>query len=140
MGFSVSGSTALLFVAALVAFGMFQSAATDGVERVNDARAESSERLLERRNAAINVTGVSYNSTSDELSVRVNNTGATSLSVPAVDLLVDNAYVNANTTVEGSSSTEVWLPGETLVANATVEPANRVKVVAGPGIAETEVV
>lgn len=140
MGFSVSGSTALLFVALLIGFGMFQSAATNGVERVNDARAASGERLLEQRNTAINVTSVSYNATTDELSVRVNNTGSTTLSVSAVDLLVDNEYVTPTTTVEGSSSTDVWLPGETLVANATVEPATRIKVVTGPGVAEGEVV
>lgn len=140
MGFSVSGSTALLFVAALVAFGMFQSAATNGFEQVNDARADGSDRLLERQNTAINVTGVSYNASSGSLSVRANNTGTTSLSVSAVDLLVDNVYVDADTTVRGSSTTDLWLPGETLVANATVSSATRVKVVTGPGVADGGVV
>lgn len=140
MGFSVSGSTALLFVAVLVGFGVFQSAAANGVERVTDARADSGDLLLERQNTAIEITSVSYNDTSDDLSVRANNTGTTSLSVSAVDLLVDNAYVNATTTVDGSGTTDVWLPGETLVANATVSPANRVKVVTGPGVADAEVV
>lgn len=140
MGFSVSGSTALLFVALLVGLGMAQSAVTNGAERVTDARSAADERLLEQRNTDINITSVSYNATSGNLSVRVNNTGTTTLSVPAVDLLVDNAYVDATTTVGGSGSTEVWLPGETLVANATVSSANRTKVVSGPGVADAEVV
>lgn len=140
MGFSVSGSAALVFVALLVSFGIFQAAATNGVERVNDARSARDERLLERRNTAIAIVSISYNGTSDALSVRANNTGTTSLSVSAVDLLVNNRYVNATTTVAGSTTTDVWLPGETLVANATVAPATRVKVVSGPGVADEEAV
>jgi len=140
MGFSVSGSMALLFVAVLVGFGMFHSAAANGTERVTDARADAGERLLEQRNTAIDVTDVAYNDTSGDLSVRVNNTGTTVLSVSAVDLLVDNAYVDATTTVGGSASTDVWRPGETLVANATVPSADRIKVVTGPGVSEGEVV
>jgi flagellar protein FlaF len=140
MGFSVSGSTALLFVAVLIGFGAFQSAATDGVERVSDARAAEGERLLEQRNTAINVTSVSHNDTSSHLSVRVENTGTTALSVSGVDLLVDNAYLRPTTTAGGSETTNVWRPGETLVANATVSEATRVTVVTGPGVADAEVV
>jgi flagellar protein FlaF len=140
VGFSVSGSAALLFVALLIGAGMMQSAAGNGFERVTDATDDDRERLLERQNTAIEIVAVEYNGTSGALSVRARNDGSTGLSTEAVDLLVEGSYVDAETSVaNATTSTGLWLPGETLVANATVASADRVKLVTGPGVADTEV-
>lgn len=142
MGFSVSGATALLFVAALVGFSMMYTAAANGAERVNEAERVDDERLLEQRNADITVANVSYDAASDVLTVRVNNTGSATLTVAETDLLADNDYLeNASTTVAGSTTTDVWVPGEQLTFTANlVDRPDRVKVITGPGVAETEVV
>jgi len=142
MGFSVSGSAALIFVAAFIGFGMFYSAAANSTEMVNDAREDRSDRQLERTNTAIQITTVNYNDTSNYLNVTVENTGATELSVSDVDVLADNSYQTGyRSAVEGDAATDLWLPRETLSINATVTPRpDGVKIVTGPGVAATEVV
>ena len=145
MGFSVSGSAAVIFVATFVGFGMFYSATTNSMELVNDARDDQQERLLEQENTAIRLAAVEYNSTSDWLNVTVVNTGATELAVSDVDLLADNSYVVPDRTdVDDDAGTDLWLPRETLRINASVasnpslvDDPGRVKLVTGPGIAAT---
>jgi len=142
MGFSVSGSAALIFVAAFIGFGMFYSAAANSTEMVNDARDAQSDRQLERTNTAIEITTVNYNAASNYLNVTVENTGTTELAVEDVDVLVDNSYQTGyRTAVEGDTETDLWLPRETLAINTTVDTApGGVKIVTGPGVAATEVV
>ena len=142
MGFSVSGSAALIFVAAFIGFGMFYSAAANSTEMVNEAREDRSDRQLERVNTEIEITTVNHDDTSGYLNITVENTGATELSVSDVDVLIDNNYQTGyRTAVEGNSTTDLWLEQETLAINATVEgQPSRVKIVTGPGVAATEVV
>jgi len=141
MGFSVSGSAALIFVAAFIGFGMFYSAAANGFENVNDAQSDKSDRALERQNTEIELQSVVYNSTADSVNVTVVNTGSNGLAVSEVDLLTDNTYQSGyRTAVDGDEATGLWLPEEQLVINATgiASDPGRVKIVTGPGIAATE--
>ncbi|WP_232701706.1 fla cluster protein FlaF [Halobacterium wangiae] len=145
MGFSVSGSAAILFIAAFVSVGILYSAAYNGYERVQDADDGHGERVLEQRNTAVNVTNVTYNSGDDKLTVNVTNEGATSLSINETDLLVDGEFYGQagydSWNVDGQSDTTLWLPGETYSVTLTApsEP-NRVKVVTSPGVTATGVV
>ena len=145
MGFSVSGSAAILFIAAFVSVGILYLAAYNGYERVQDADAGHGERVLEQRNTEVNVTNTTYNSTDDILTVNVTNEGATSLSVNETDLLVDGEFYSRdsyeNWTVDGQSNTTLWLPGETysIEVNLSAEPS-RVKVVTSTGVTATGVV
>ncbi|MBX0295503.1 flagellin [Haloarcula nitratireducens] len=141
MGFSVSGSAALVFVAMFIGFGMFYSATANGFENVNDARDAQADRTLEQQNTAIEVTSVVYNTTADSLNVTVTNAGSTELAVSDVDVLANNAYLTGyGTAVEGDETTDLWLPEERLVINATGIPSNpgRVKLVTGPGVSAVE--
>ena len=142
MGFSVSGSAALIFVAAVIGFGMFYSAAANSAEMVTDARQDQADRDLDRTNTAIELTTVSYNTNPQYVNITVRNTGASELAVRDVDVLFDNSYQTGyRTAVEGDTATDLWLPGETLAINATVTTQpSRVKIVTGPGVAATEVV
>ena len=142
MGFSVSGSAALIFVAAFIGFGMFYSATANSAEMVTEAREDRSDRQLDRTNTAIEITTVNYDTTTDYLNITVENTGTTELAVSDVDVLFDNDYrTGYRTAVEGDTTTDLWLSQETLAINATVAPQpNRVKIVTGPGVAATEVV
>ena len=145
MGFSVSGSAAILFIAAFVSVGILYSAAYNGYERVQDADNSYDDRMLEQRNTAVNVTNATYNASGNGLvTVNVTNHGSTTLSVNETDLLVDGAfeprddYVDWN--VEGETDTSLWLPGETYNITVDVGDPNRVKVVTGPGVTETATV
>ncbi len=143
MGFSVSGATAIIFLAMFISFGMFYSAAYNGFERVNDARNAQSEHVLKQENTALNITTVNYSA--GYLNVTVNNTGSTTLKINDTDVLVDGVYPSASNItardVDGNSDTELWLPGETLHYRINVSTApKRVKIVTGPGPADTGVV
>jgi flagellar protein FlaF len=140
LGFSVSGSAAIVFVGIFLAFSTAYTASANGFERVNDARSAVDEDALEQRNTAIAVSNATYDN--GTLSVTVTNEGATELSVEAVDLLVDNAYRDNFTarTVDGNASTDLWFPGERLYLEVSVpSQPNRIKVVTGPGVAAVEV-
>lgn len=143
MGFSVSGSAAIVFIGIFLAFSSAYTASANGFERVNDATSAVDDEALERQNTVLSIANATYNATNDTLSVDVVNEGTTSLSVDATDLLVDNTYRDdyAVREVDGDNSTDLWLPGERLhlEVNATTQP-NRVKVVSGPGVADAEVV
>jgi len=144
MGFSVSGSAAIIFVAAFIGFGMFYSATANGFERVNDAREDQRDRLLDQQNTDISLVSATWNSSgNDNLVVTVDNTGSETLSVEETDLLIDNDYrTGYATSVDGDSSTDIWASQERLeitVTSLSSQP-NRVKVVTENGIAETMVV
>lgn len=143
MGFSVSGSTAIIFLAMFISFGMIYSAAYNGFERINDARTDHSENVLDQQNTALNITTVNYSA--GYLNITVNNTGSTTLDVNDTDVLVDGVYPSSGAIVardvNGVSDTELWLPGETLHYRINVSTGpTRVKVVTGPGLADTEAV
>jgi flagellar protein FlaF len=144
MGFSVSGSAAIIFVAAFIGFGMFYSAAANGFERVNDAREDQRDRLLDQQNTDISVASATWNASGNEnLVVSVDNTGSETLSVEETDLLVDNEYrTGYGTTVDGDGATDIWAPQERLTMTVTSlgSQPGRVKVVTENGIAETAVV
>jgi len=141
MGFSVSGSAAILFVGAFIAFGMFHSATTNSFERVSEAEDDRAEDALAQQNTDLAIVTASHNATTDVLWVNTTNTGAESLSVGDTDLLVDNDYRTgwaANATVDGDNATDLWLPGETLaVAFDESTAPDRVKVVTETGVSAT---
>jgi flagellar protein FlaF len=143
LGFSVSGSAAIIFVGIFLAFSSAYTASANGFERVTDARSAVDEEALDQQNTALSVTNATYDAGNDTLTVEAVNEGTTTLEIAAVDLLVDNAYRDNFTvrTVGGDNSTGLWLPGERLhlEVNATTQP-NRVKIVSGPGVADAEVV
>jgi len=142
LGFSVSGSAAIIFVGIFLAFSSAYTASANGFERVTDATSAVDEEALDRQNTALSLTNATYDAGTDTLTVEVVNEGTTALEIGAVDLLVDNAYRDdyAVRRVGGDNSTALWLPGERLhlEVNATTRP-NRVKIVSGPGVAATEV-
>ncbi|WP_336037652.1 fla cluster protein FlaF [Halobacterium yunchengense] len=145
MGFSVSGSAAILFIAAFVSVGILYSAAYNGYERVQDADEGHGERVLEQRNTAVNVTNVTYDADGgDQLTVNVTNEGSTTLSVEETDVLVDGDYLSreeyVDWSVDGATDTDLWLPGETYSVTVNATDPSRVQVVTGSGVTATEVV
>lgn len=146
MGFSVSGSAAILFLGFLAAFGMVYTATSNGFEQTTDANREARDALLDQQNTAIEITNVTFVN-NDTLHVHANNTGSTSLSVNATDVLVDNEYLTGFVfeRVDGQDGTDLWLPGEELHLKYTYDTnqstaPDRVRVVTGPGVADSEVI
>lgn len=142
MGFSVSGSAAIVFVGLFIAFGAFYTASTNTMEQVTDARSDWQDRDLNQHNTDIDITAATYNTTADRLTVETNNTGAVTLSVNETDLIADNEYlIPDRSDVNGDASTDVWATGQRLTLNVSLgTQPNRVKVTTGTGVAATEVV
>jgi flagellar protein FlaF len=146
MGFSVSGSAALIFAAMFVSFGTLYPAVANGYERVADAQADASDRLLDQKNTEIEVVSAAYDDANETISVSVVNAGTSSLTVSGTDIIVDNVYLPPSAivsrTVDGRSTTDLWLPGETL--NVTVDWSqnadrpNRVAVATDHGVMDAE--
>ena len=89
MGFSVSGAVAVVFVGLLVSAATLYPAVDRASERRADAVDARNERALERQNTAISLVNATYNTSQGTLTVTVENTGASTLDVRAVDLLVE---------------------------------------------------
>lgn len=143
MGFSVSGAAVIVFAGLFVAFGMFYSATANTQERVNDAEQDWRDDTLAQQNTDFEIVDASYYSSNESLIVRANNTGAVSQSVAETDLLIDNSYRDsfAERSVDGDSTTDLWLPGEQLRYNVSLpSQPDRVKLVTETGVSGTEVV
>ena len=143
MGFSTSGATVVLFVGLLVGVGVLYPTVESAGERVTDARSDRDDRALRQQNTAVVLAGTTYNATNDTLTVTVNNTGSTVLSVDRTDLLVDGRYRAPGTfAVDGTENRTVWTPGSRLELTVDGLPSEpgRVKVVTGPGVAAFEVI
>jgi len=137
MGFSVSASTAVIFAGLFLALGMFYPAMANSYERVQAADANQADRALEQANTDIRLDDASKGGGgSDPLEVTLTNTGSTSLTVSETDLLVDGTYIQRSE-LDTDSTTDLWLPGETL--DITYNPsgsfsADRVRVVTEHGV------
>lgn len=141
MGFSVSGSAAIIFLSTFIAFGMLYTAADNSVHELIDAQDDRSDGTLETKNTQIEVVNATYDDVDNEVTITANNTGATDLSLEATTLLLDNTVKQGwqeNATVDGDSETDLWLPGETLTitVNADSTP-DRVSLTTGSGVSAT---
>jgi len=138
MGFSVSASTALIFAALFLALGIFYPAMANSYERVQTADASQADRALEQANSDIQIAAVTSGT------VNVTNNGSTALPVNKTDLFINGAYQGrrtVTTSIGGDTTTELWLPGETLTLDPSVIIANgnQVRVVTEHGVsASTE--
>ena len=139
MGFSVSGSAAIVFVGLFIAFGMLHGATSDSFERVSDARDERADDVLHTSNTEIDIASASYSG--DRLTVLVDNTGASAVGLDDTDFLIENRYRNDwrdAATVAGDANTSLWLPGERLnITVRTTDVPARVTVVTENGVAES---
>ncbi|MFB6146725.1 MAG: hypothetical protein ABEJ08_03465 [Halobacteriaceae archaeon] len=142
MGFSVSASTAIIFVALFVSAGALYSAFATGGERLVDAHATMNEEALQRQNTALTVLNATYFPGNDTVRVVAANRGSTALSVDRTDLLVGNDYADgASERVLDASETDLWLPGERLVYEVTrTASPDLVTVVTEQGVTDTGVV
>lgn len=149
MGFGTSGSLLVVFAGLFIAMGTLYTATANVAEELNEADDAQRERLVGVQQTDVTVAIAEWNATSENLTVAVDNTGETTLSVEHTDVVVDGSYVAIEEferrTVEGRT-TDVWRPGKRLVIEdadtvaGLVAAPDRVKVVTENGIADiTEV-
>lgn len=144
-GLSTSGSLLIVFAGMFLALSVAYSVTANTAERIADASEDRAERHRAVQLTTVNVTGATWDTTTSNLTVTVNNTGDTVLSVPDADTVVDGNYVPVSdyerVEVEGRAS-DLWRPGEQLVLEdddtvATFDSApGRVRVVTETGVAD----
>lgn len=129
---------AIVFVGALIAFGVVFPTAIDSTQQVGDAHSEQSDQLLDRKNTDISINETTYDETDGDLVVTVDNEGTTALEVSRTDVIVDGDYRVPNVTaVAGDDGTDVWQSGETVeVTFEDVSEPSTVKVVTASGNAD----
>lgn len=142
MGFSVSGSAAIVFIGVIVAAGIAIPTIVGSFGSMADAQGQQTDRGIEALNTDIEIEETTYDDTEAELEIRLRNTGSTTLSVADTSVLLDGEIPpgeDLTTDVEGDVDAALWLPAETL--NVTVENVDpdpeRVKIVTENGVAET---
>lgn len=138
MGFSTNGAAAILFLAAFMVVGAVVPAAQASFEGVSESMASRENRMLATTNTDVNLTNATYNATTDELTVTVENTGTTSLLVNDTDVIVDGEIrSNATMAVEGSARRTVWAPGQRLTITVSMpNQPQRVVVVTEHAVSE----
>ncbi|MDY6776264.1 MAG: fla cluster protein FlaF [Halobacteria archaeon] len=145
MGFSVSASTAIIFIGVLIAANSVYGAWSYSQKQLETARDDEAHDLLEKRQTSVEIVATSYSSTTDTLTVNASNTGETSLSASETTAIVDGEFAPKETvTVKNSFGNEknskLWLPGDYLVVNVTSPTSpNRVKLTAENGFGDVEV-
>lgn len=143
MGFSVSGSVAIISIGVLVAFGVMFPAVIDSSQQVSEAQSTQSERILDQQNTEIHINDTTYDG--ENLTVAVVNEGTVSLNVEQTDVIVDGEYHSPNVTTvyrtknmtQGNTDTRIWLSGEVLELVVAVDSdPRRVKIVTETGVSE----
>ena len=135
MGLSVSASSAVVFLGMFVAAGVLYPAVANGVERYSDAQSGELDRALAQSNTEVELVNATYDAGTDTLAVTANNTGTTTIDLNETNLLVDGELASFTVSVNGSSTTGVWLPGETATYEVSLssEPG-RVQLVVDYGV------
>lgn len=140
MGFSVSGSAAIIFLAAFVGFGILYTSAYNSFEVVDTALDEKESQLLGQQNTDIEIVSAEINNSESSLRVTIENTGAKEIQVNNTDLLINGTYQeNLEKSVDGESGRSLWLPGENLTIEIEYNGGPvRLKIVADHGVADVQ--
>ena len=143
MGFSVSGSTAVIFAGIFIALVMVASSFQATSSEVSSAWEVSQSNTVEQKNTEMEVTEVTYNQTSNEVFVNVTNNGSATLSKDKLDLLVNGSLDSTRTVdlyIDGvwDSSTDIWVPRVkgTVTAGGIPTKPSGVKVVVDHGVSD----
>lgn len=144
-GLATSASFLIVFIGIFLVLGTLYTVAGNTAERLADARDDQLEHHERVALTQIDVTNATWNTSTSNFTVTVNNTGETTLTPSDADTIVDGDYVSISEyeRVEvDSRDTDVWRPGEQLVLEDADTIANfvstpdRVRFVTGVVVAD----
>jgi len=137
MGFSTSGSLLVIFFGLLIALGSIYAATSTAGSVLTDGMTEQSERIDTIHDTDIELATATWNETDDTLAVTTANTGARTIAVDDLTVLIDGEYEPVNTfdevTVDGEEST-IWEPQTNVSLTKTTDEPERIKLVTDIGI------
>ena len=130
MGFSVSGSAAIIFIGLVVAAGIAVPPVVGSFGSLAGAQGEQVDRGIDALNTEFEIESATYDDDEDKSTINVRNSGSTTLSGEKTSVLVDG-QIEPDAVDDG-----LWVPGETRTIEIDGQP-HRVKIVAENGITET---
>jgi len=134
MGMSVSVSTAIIFIAAIISAGSIISTLDEVQASMMDAQTASSERELMASQTDIAIRSVDR----DNATIEILNQGRTTLHLASLDVLLDGQWSNdriASMGIVGHPDSQLWLPGDVLKIQFADELTDKsIKIVTGNGI------
>jgi len=137
MGFEVSGTFLIIFFGVLVAMGAIYTTYDSTADRVTEAHDARLSDSIAQAETEIEIRLANWNSTSGGLTIEIENTGTTQLTVDRTRVLLDGDPTApgdaTERTIDGDSDTDLWGPGETLRL-VYGRNANRIRVVTEHGI------
>lgn len=135
MGLSISVSAAIIFIGTVIVFGNLLGAYDNFEQALVDAQRDSNVRENGVLHDRISISSVNV----DDRTVSLANEGSETIHITSLDLFLNGTLSNdaiASMSVNGSSNTKLWFPGETLVL--TVDSGlneTLIRVVDGNGVA-----
>src|SRR6476661_8309323 len=114
MGFSVAAAAAILFAGGLVCFSVVIQAVTHANDDLRDAHLAEDQRTQERLDSHITLVNGTANGT--VIDMNLTNDGSSVIHVGTLGVLVNGTLYTSNITtrtVDGSSATNLWAPGQT---------------------------
>jgi len=140
MGFSTSGVVVLLFIVGLLAASVLVPTLFSLTSATGEAFNSQSEQIREQTNTGITITEATSNPVSVEFVAE--NTGTEPLEVNQKSILIDGEYVDREeideTSVDGNTETNLWLPGSTAEFEVETDGENRVKLITTNGVADAQ--
>ncbi len=136
MGFSVSGSAAIIFIGLMVATGIAVPSLIGSFGSLANAQGGQIDRGVDAMNTEFEIETTTYDDETDELEITLKNTGSTTLFVERTSVLVNGELKPDAAT----GSERYWVPNETITITITVEEdteSGQIKVVVENGIAQT---
>jgi flagellar protein FlaF len=134
MGFSVAASSAIIFIGFLFAAGILLTSMTIVIDDLKDDMDKYSEKLETQGATHFSIENATNSSTT--IFMNLTNTGATTLKVNELEILVNGSIVTpqvSHTSVEGNTNTNLWAPEESLYleVQSSTNTGERVLVISG---------
>lgn len=139
MGFSVSGSAIIIFIAVLIATGFLVPSFTGSITEISQSQSQQTDRNIDVTNTNINIISDQFDDQENEYTVTVGNIGTTQLQTDKLSILVDGEVPdNTDLTlqIDGETAEEtIWNPNIelTIIINTEEEPES-FKIVTENGI------
>lgn len=143
MGFSVSSSTIIIFIAFLLSFSVFYGSWSSSQDILSETKKETVNNRVEKIQTDIQIVNAEFISSNSDIIINTSNTGSTTLEIKDVTIIINGKYQDNNEfefkifknneTIESN----YWYPNEYLVAKRLIgSPNGSVKVIVENGISD----
>lgn len=140
MGFSVSGSVVVIFLALLIAIGAFVPTLIGGFQSVSSSQVDQIDRGNDASNTDYNIQSVTFDTEDESTELVLQNTGTTQLEIGMFTYFIDgNVQLTAedinSISVNGEVGAQFLYPTDQLIVefNTPNEP-DRIKIVSENGV------